>query len=194
VYCGASTTAMRRMFTKVTANPIDNSRRNLLRGRPGLGQTAAVRPPWALIEGFEARCSRCDRCIQHCETGILIRGDGGFPQVDFRRGDCSFCGDCVKVCDSGALHRGQARPWRIKAAISAACLSAQGISCRSCGEACDPRAISFRLQTGGRALPEVEQGFCSGCGACVAVCPVQAIEVRQPVAVVGETNQLEGAA
>ncbi|MEO5343308.1 MAG: ferredoxin-type protein NapF [Gammaproteobacteria bacterium SHHR-1] len=158
---------------------MDHARRNLLRGRV-TAVDAPLRPPWALAEGFEARCSRCGDCLDACPEGILILGDGGYPEVDFRRGACTFCGDCASACAPAALDKTQSRPWRIKAEIGADCLSARGISCRSCGDVCDPRAIRFQLQLGGRALPLVEQGYCTGCGACQAICPVQAVRLRVP--------------
>lgn len=121
-------------------------------------------------------------------------GDGGFPVVDFQRGECTFCGDCAEACEPRALDRSRGSPWRIKAEVSAKCLSERGISCRSCGDVCDSRAIRFQLMTGGRAALKLETGFCTGCGACVAVCPVNAIQVKPPVQSGQKQSQLEGAA
>ncbi|MEO5344162.1 MAG: ferredoxin-type protein NapF [Gammaproteobacteria bacterium SHHR-1] len=167
-------------MNQASTQAVDQSRRNLLRGRVR-PVDAPLRPPWALSEGFEARCSRCGDCVRACPEGILIGGDGGFPEVDFRRGACSFCAECVSACAPAALDKAQPRPWRIKAEIGADCLSVRGISCRSCGDVCDPRAIRFQLQLGGRAQPLLERGFCTGCGACQAVCPVQAVSLRSAV-------------
>ena len=38
------------------------------------------------------------------------------------------------------------------------------------------RAIRFPLVAGGVPRPEIDTGACTGCGACVAPCPVNAIE------------------
>jgi ferredoxin-type protein NapF len=62
-----------------------------------------------------------------------------------------------------------------KAVIAAACLALNRVVCRSCGEACAPRAIRFRLAPGGISAPEVDPGLCNGCGDCVPACPVAAI-------------------
>lgn len=154
-----------------TINP---SRRAFLRGR-GL---PAPRMPWAVAD-FVAVCKRCDDCIPVCETGILIKGDGGFPTVDFSRGGCSFCGACADRCRDRALERHAGSAWSLRASIDHRCLSSQGISCRLCGDGCDQVAIRFRPLTGGRALPSIVADQCNGCGACVAVCPVQAIQVQE---------------
>src|SRR5574338_593991 len=81
-----------------------------------------VKTPRAGAEAdFTARCSRCGDCLSACPTGILRKGEGGFPVVDFSRGECTFCGDCVNACMPGALHRldGQA-PWSLSARIGEA--------------------------------------------------------------------------
>lgn len=152
------------------------SRRAFLRAGSG-DDTPAVRPPWALGEPeFVARCTRCGDCLRVCGTGVIVAGHGGFPRLDFTRGECTFCGDCVTACAPAALQRrGDERPWQHVAAIGDACLAPRGVECRVCGESCDARAIRFRPRLGGVALPELDAAACTGCGACVAPCPTQAI-------------------
>jgi ferredoxin-type protein NapF len=155
------------------------SRSDLPRGR--LHETPPVlRPPWALSgDDFSAGCDRCCRCAEACPEGIIVAGAGGLPEVDFRRGRCSFCKECIRACAVGLLaDRGQA-PWRTIAKIAFSCLSVQGVICRLCEEQCEPAAIRFRPALGGYALPEVDAGSCTGCGACVGVCPVGAVEIRK---------------
>ncbi|MGB5251654.1 MAG: 4Fe-4S dicluster domain-containing protein, partial [Sedimenticolaceae bacterium] len=53
--------------------------------------------PWA-VAAFCDLCRRCDDCIRACEESVVVRGDGGFPTVDFNRGGCSFCGACAHAC------------------------------------------------------------------------------------------------
>ena len=66
------------------------------------------------------------------------------------------------------------------AELGGACISMQGVACRLCGDPCEPRAIRFRLMTGGRALPEIDVAACTGCSVCVTACPVGALTMVQP--------------
>jgi len=165
----------------VTAQVFNPSRRGFFR-RASLSSSsgALVRPPWVLTEqDFVDRCDRCDKCITACDERILVRGSGGFPEVDFNRGGCTLCGDCAAACPAGAFgETGDAvMPWAHRARVEANCLSVRGIVCRACGDACDTQAIRFRLQTGGRATPQIDSGTCTGCGACLYACPVDAISL-----------------
>lgn len=46
-----------------------------------------IRPPWSRSEDhFIESCTRCNHCLTHCETSILISGPGGYPVVDFLQG------------------------------------------------------------------------------------------------------------
>ncbi len=135
------------------------------------------RPPWALPEtAFIGRCTRCNSCIDACPSGVLTRAAGGFPSVDFSRGECTFCGECVSRCEPRALWRhDDVLPWKLAARIGEACLAPRDIECRICGEACPAGAIRFRPQRGGVAQPSFDAGRCTGCGACFSPCPVRAI-------------------
>ncbi len=134
--------------------------------------------PWTVAAFFDL-CRRCDDCVRTCEESVVVRGDGGFPTVDFQRGGCTFCGACARACGHGALDR-QGRPaWHLGVEIGEHCLSARGITCRACGDACGGRAIRFQLQTGGRAIPLVNDSLCSGCGSCIATCPIQVIQIKE---------------
>lgn len=152
------------------------SRRQLLRGDFS-ATVPFLAPPWASAD-FLARCTRCDDCIDACPTGVLVRGDGGYPATDYRLAECSFCGDCVTTCKAGALARAEgAAAWLRSIVIEETCLTRMGVVCRSCGEHCEARAIRFAPQAGGVSNPTVTASACTGCGACVAVCPNAAIRV-----------------
>ncbi len=112
----------------------------------------------------------------------MVRGAAGFPTIDFRlgTGECTFCGECAAACQPAALKvAADAPPWRLKAAIGEACLALKDIVCRSCGDRCNAGAIRFRPRLGGAARPELDAAACTGCGACIGVCPSAAIAVNQ---------------
>jgi ferredoxin-type protein NapF len=156
-------------------------RRRFLRGDFAAARKA-LRPPWALHEAaFLRRCTRCDACIQICPTNLILRGSGGYPEVDFSHGECTFCADCSKACTAGALNRG-GPAWFLRAGISSACLAHDKVVCRSCGDACGARAIRFASIPGGAAVPHLSTDTCTGCGACVRACPADAIAMQHRLA------------
>jgi ferredoxin-type protein NapF len=122
---------------------VDASRRGFFRGRPR--PKAEIRPPWALAESlFTDCCTRCNDCIDACPEQIIVIGDGGYPTIDFKRGECTFCADCVSACKPLALVRGEDQPgWTHKAVIADSCLPHRGVECRVCEDFCDARAIRF---------------------------------------------------
>ncbi|PSW19595.1 ferredoxin-type protein NapF [Photobacterium sanctipauli] len=150
----------------------DRSRRRLLtRRRPVL-----QRMPWVVEEDtFVDKCTRCNKCINACETQIITKGDGGFPVVDFDRGECTFCYRCADICPELLFHPQAEQPWQQVAQINEGCLALSNIECRSCGDMCEMQAITFKLQPGGVAKPNLETDSCTGCGACISVCPTSAI-------------------
>lgn len=137
-----------------------------------------VRPPWSIEEhAFQDACTRCGDCLSACPENILIReGVNGYPVVDFKRGECTFCGDCVTACPTTALSSADA--WTLKAVFGETCLPKQQVICTTCAEQCEARAIVFSPVVGAVAQPEINLAACTGCGACVAPCPTQAIEVK----------------
>lgn len=159
--------------------PSVQTRRQFL--RMGLkNRSTPLRPPWALDEAsFQGACTRCGDCLSQCPEHILLpETTGGYPRVDFSKGECTFCKSCVDACPTQALNGALALPWGAKAQIGEKCLAAQHVVCRTCGEQCEAAAIKFTPALGGVSLPSITLDACTGCGACVASCPTQAIEVR----------------
>lgn len=158
------------------------SRAQFLRG-DFRGERRPARPPWSVgEEDFVSRCSRCGDCLSVCETGVLRKGRGGFPIIDFSWGECTFCMACASACAEGviAVGSGESAPWHLAAHLGDNCLARQGVVCRTCGEQCDYGAIRFRPVVGGVALPQFDVAACHGCGACVAPCPMGAVAVHKP--------------
>ncbi len=154
------------------------SRRSLFRGR--LHDNAAFRPPWSPDEdSFIDQCRRCGDCISACETGLLVKGSGGFPEADFNNAGCTFCGKCSQACTFNVLNSNQQTAWNLEARINESCLAVNKVHCRTCQEQCEPEAISFRLSAGGIAKPIIDSSICTGCGECVSGCPVDAINMHR---------------
>jgi len=142
-----------------------------------------IRPPWSVMEQeFIASCTtECRACEQACPENIIVLGRGRYPYIDFTKGECTFCERCVDACESGALAKNfSEQPWLIKATINMdACITNQQIICRSCEECCDVSAIKFIPKIGGVSSPSLSADNCTGCGACISVCPSQAIAIQQ---------------
>lgn len=151
------------------------SRRDLLFGRAAAAvEPPALRPPWAKAEpAFTAACTRCDACLQQCPAQVLVRDDEGLPRFDPRAGECTFCGRCAEACERGAFDRQRDPPWHLVARVTGDCLAARGVVCASCRDACPASAI--RVPPGARGAATVDASHCTGCGACVAACPVDAL-------------------
>ncbi|MBF0324843.1 MAG: 4Fe-4S dicluster domain-containing protein [Alphaproteobacteria bacterium] len=66
------------------------------------------------------------------------------------------------------------------AVVAAGCLAVRGVTCVACADPCEPRALRIRPMLGGRAMPMIDAATCTGCGDCLAVCPVGALSL-QPV-------------
>lgn len=166
---------------------VDISKRRLFSMKRSLpsGLQNMVLLPWQIESpNFIEQCTRCERCIKSCPNHIIVKGDGGFPTIDFKRGECSFCYQCAQSCPITSLFRSHSeQAWQIKAHISPNCLAKNRIECRSCEEICEIMAIKFKYQVGSPAQPEIEHDLsstncCNGCGACVAVCPTNAITIK----------------
>ncbi|HVJ62134.1 MAG TPA: ferredoxin-type protein NapF [Tahibacter sp.] len=149
------------------------ARRAFLRGSTRAAQP--LRPPWSLAEDvFSDRCTRCGDCGEACPETLIVRGDGGFPVVDFSRGECTFCGACADACEAAAFGPRDVAPWRLAPSIADACLARHGVHCEVCRDACATGALRFKPRVP-VSLPEPDAALCTGCGACVSACPVAAI-------------------
>jgi len=168
------------------------TRMQLLRGDIQ-GKKKPFRPPWAIPEDyFVDYCTRCDKCIDACFDDLIVKGQGGYPQMDFTQGGCDFCEDCLNVCETNALikiadniktiEQAYLPPWHIKASIKLSdCLSMNAVICRSCGEVCEDEVIKFDLRLGGIAEPQLNSEQCTGCGSCFSVCPVRIVELKSAI-------------
>ena len=154
----------------------DPTRRRLL-----TGEAPALVPPWADDGRLHELCTRCGACVDACPEAVLVLGRSGPPRVDFARGECSFCGACAAACSLPIFDVTLAQPWNITAQIEERCLALSRVFCQSCRDACPHDAIRFQLVQRSAPRPVVDHDAYTGCGACVAGCPAQAITVREPV-------------
>ena len=155
---------------------VDLSRRRLFTRNAASNETLHL--PWLKTPNFFTDlCSQCGECLKACEENIIIKGDGGFPQVNFSISECTFCYQCADVCPAHLFTAKDEPAWQAKAKINDQCLAQQNVECRSCGEMCETIAIRFHLEVGRVAQPTVNTELCNGCGACVSVCPTSAINV-----------------
>ena len=155
------------------------SRMQFLRG-DFKGKETPLRPPWAVTESqFLEICDACGDCIANCPSNIIKKARAGYPVVDFSAGECTFCEQCLDACQPRALlKKPQQDPWQLKASVDEdKCIAHHNIECRSCSDPCETRAIRMPPRLGGISIPILDLNSCTGCGACVAVCPVSAISV-----------------
>ncbi len=139
----------------------------------------AIRPPWTDLANFFDKCTACDKCVTACETQILVKGAGGYPEIDFMhgRGECTFCQSCVNACKETVFRLTTETPWEHKVEIKESCVAFHGVECRGCEDSCENRAIRFKREIGGTATPYLNLASCNGCGACISSCPVSVIKV-----------------
>ena len=126
---------------------------------------------------FTRGCTQCGDCIEACEEKIIIKGDGGFPEVDFSKGECTFCQQCVKVCKETLFKPLESKPWQLDIEITSACLTTKQVHCQVCQDSCEPEAIAFKYLHASVPQPNIKLADCNGCGACVSVCPESAIKL-----------------
>jgi ferredoxin-type protein NapF len=156
-----------------------------------------LRPPGAAEEvRFKALCIRCGNCLRACPSGILHRDLAGgasgalAPVVRFgrerpsRRYCLETCHECTRSCPTGAIAR-LTLEQKNRRAIGLAridlpgCLVTADRTCAVCIDVCPQKAItmSFSPETYTNTL-HVDGQRCNGCGACMLVCPVNAIAIE----------------
>jgi len=158
------------------------TRRRFIRGR-NIADAPPIRPPWSLAEQqFLSRCTRCGDCVGACGEKIVVLDNRGLPEINFGLGACTFCGECANACTPGALRRPgpdeTTPPWSLDIRFGVGCLERQRITCRVCGEGCEQEAISFRPGASNGTAPRLDHDRCNGCGACLWLCPVNAVTIE----------------
>jgi Fe-S-cluster-containing hydrogenase component 2 len=74
------------------------------------------------------------RLFNVCPEGIILKGDGGFPEVNFLQGECTFCQKCVESCDQNLFVKIAEVPsdnaWNSDISIKSDCLAATDVVVR----------------------------------------------------------------
>ncbi len=154
------------------------SRRRLLFGRVDEDiASVTILPPWTTAASIAGQCTSCGDCIAACPEAILVADQHGRPFVDFNRDGCTFCGACAEACDHGVFAEIDGSPWSHRADITDACLLKSNISCQLCQDSCPESALRFDLSVRPLGAMRLNRDACTGCGACVSVCPADAIEI-----------------
>lgn len=184
--------------TQTTERLTDPSRRRFFRGRVKTKQE--MRLPWVINEAvFTSGCTQCQDCISNCESNIIVKDEDGFPKIDFNLGECTFCNKCIDVCEqplfSGTFLevdsiekitteaknieintlKNKQKAWPATLEISDKCLAKNNIYCQSCRDECETSVIKFNYLNSSIPQPSLNVLDCTQCGACIKVCPQDAI-------------------
>lgn len=151
-----------------------STRRGFLTGRASRPDLAHYPP------GVTARsimdCTGCGECAAACPTKIIAI-TAGMPILDFARGECTFCGQCAERCPERVFPPEAATKFQHHATIGGDCLAVNFVACQACRNVCGSMAIRFKPRMGGPFVPVLDAAACTGCGACVGVCPTSAVSM-----------------
>ncbi|MCB1734850.1 MAG: 4Fe-4S binding protein [Gammaproteobacteria bacterium] len=165
----------------------DNSRRAFLRGAFLDPEARAAErrrlkplgppPPWIGEQVETQACRQCAApCVDVCPQAIVKRHApdhvlAGIPWLDFSDAGCTFCGQCADACPAGVT-RTDTPPEIGKVALDTSrCHAWNGVICMSCLRYCEVGALHRAEQLRVR----LETAACTGCGACIAPCPAEAL-------------------
>lgn len=148
--------------------------------------------PWMFDRSILENCTGCGDCVAACPENIIQINANNRATVDFQKGECIFCSECAKACSEDVFlpfeRRKETPPWQAQIEIAKTCLAFEGIVCQICRDQCLEKVISFPPVMGATARPELDLESCTGCGACVATCPTEAITIQIQNAELSQPN------
>lgn len=140
-----------------------------------------IRPPGVSTEeDFLTKCHRCGDCIKACPYSALYSVfnansfDNGTPALRVGSSFCRFCQDfpCIAACKTSALSKnGRCDRIGLAKSLPTLCLRIDGNECEACATICN-RTFAAITYSGTNSPPQIDADKCSGCGACLSVCPV----------------------
>ena len=148
------------------------------------------RPPVAAEEPrLKTLCIRCNNCVRTCPANIIhpdiaINDPAGWltPVLRFDTGSClDDCNRCGQDCPTGAiaplsLEEKNDTPIALASVDHKACLLALEKECVACIVICKRLALHGHFSEENYSMTiRVDEAGCNGCGACLHVCPAEAI-------------------
>jgi ferredoxin len=146
-----------------------------------------VSPPGSRsISHFTGKCTACHLCVSSCPSQVLQPSlwEYGFtgilqPFMNYKDSYCTLdCVLCGQVCPTGAILPLALEKKKLTQIgkvnfIKANCIvETEGTECGACSEHCPTKAVQM-VPYKNLHLPEIQNEYCIGCGACEFACPVR---------------------
>ncbi len=156
-----------------------------------------ISPPGSIsIDHFKSLCTACHLCVTACPTHVLYPtlfdyGLDGIlqPKLNYDASFCNYdCNICTLICPSGAIlpvdvaAKKLIQIGRTHFVKEDCVVIDKKKECAACAEHCPTKAVRMVPYEGKLKLPELNNNFCTGCGACEYACPTtprKAIYVRR---------------
>ena len=155
---------------------IDKKKRNFFRRVSSPFKSFIFPPYYENKEDFD-KCIECKEkeCEKACEEKIITI-ENEKPIIKFGINGCTFCDKCALACSKDVLTlKNKKNKLNAEFIINTKkCLAWNNTLCFSCQDICSENAIIYK----GMFNPIIDLDKCSGCGFCISVCPIDAIEVK----------------
>ncbi len=145
-----------------------------------------IPPGGKSLSHFFSSCTACHLCVSICPTGVLQPSlveygiDGILkPRLNTLKGFCNFeCTRCGEVCPTGAIQplsvaeKKQTQMGKTQFIKKNCVVETDKKDCGACAEHCPTKAVRMVPFEGKLKIPELDNKYCIGCGACEHICPV----------------------